>query len=140
MNLLNLTHPLLHRRDNDLIYLATPTASTLLPPIVPFPLAKPLIAAELADPLGYLNQIQRPGWLRALVPRRTRDALELWEDRKMVWYGEVVDRGAKKLETEANRCARCVLRGADHRSSCLEYTGTDLCRLLCPPRTAALLH
>ncbi|POY75432.1 hypothetical protein BMF94_1502 [Rhodotorula taiwanensis] len=91
-------------KDNDLIYLATPTASTLLPPIVPFPLAKPLIAAELADPLGYLNQIQRPGWLRALVPRRTRDALELWEDRKMVWYGEVVDRGAKKLETEANSC------------------------------------
>ncbi|BGP58258.1 hypothetical protein JCM8202_000980 [Rhodotorula sphaerocarpa] len=88
-------------KDNDLIYLAAPTPAALLPPIVPFPLAKPLLAPELAESLKHLRQTP---WLRALVPTRTRDALELWEDRKKVWFEDGCEKVTRRLDQEATDC------------------------------------
>ncbi|GAA5985490.1 hypothetical protein JCM10908_006995 [Rhodotorula pacifica] len=82
-------------KDNDLIYLASPTPPSLLPPIVPFPLAKSTPPPDLAEPLRHLN---RAPWLHAMLPSRVRHALELWDDRKKTWFQEAAQKVARALD------------------------------------------
>lgn len=89
------------RRDNDLIYLATPTPSSIMPPIVSAALVKPVIPPELASPLKYLHSqgggLGKP-LLEALVPKETLEILSLWEDRKKTWLDDKVASTARELD------------------------------------------
>lgn len=95
-------------RDNDLIYLASPTPLSSLPPIVPFPLAKSTPPRELLDPLYHLSQPE--WWLQGMLPSRIRDALEVWDDRKRVWFADQVRKVARGLDDQATRCVALRLR------------------------------
>lgn len=86
-------------KDNDLIYLASPTPLSSLPPIVPFPLAKSTPPRELLDPLYHLSQPE--WWLQGMLPSRIRDALEVWDDRKRVWFADQVRKVARGLDDQA---------------------------------------
>ncbi|GAA6017786.1 hypothetical protein JCM10207_000501 [Rhodosporidiobolus poonsookiae] len=87
-------------KDNDLIYLATPTPASSLPPIVAAALAKPTLAPELADPLSFL-----PNPLFAsLVPKETHEVLALWEDRKKEWLENAFEREVRDLDASAASC------------------------------------
>ena len=90
-------------RDNDLIYLASPTPPSSLPPIVPFPLAKPTPPRELLEPLNHLSSQQGGAWLQAMLPSRVRDALEVWDDRKRVWFADEVQKVVRGLDDQATR-------------------------------------
>lgn len=92
---------LLCRRDNDLIYLATPTPPSTLPVIAPAALARPTLAPELADPLAHLHS----PLFAALVPREVAEVLDLWEDRKRGWLDDKVVAPAKDLDAAASSCA-----------------------------------
>ncbi|GJN94361.1 hypothetical protein Rhopal_007435-T1 [Rhodotorula paludigena] len=91
-------------KDNDLIYLATPTPPSSLPPIVSAALAKPTLAPELLDPLSHLHAgaggLGRP-FLEALIPREAGEVLALWDDRKKMRLEEGVLRPAKELDAAA---------------------------------------
>ncbi|TKA54500.1 hypothetical protein B0A53_03193 [Rhodotorula sp. CCFEE 5036] len=88
-------------KDNDLIYLASPTPPSSLPPIVPFPLAKPTPPRELLEPLNHLSSQQGGAWLQAMLPSRVRDALEVWDDRKRVWFADEVQKVVRGLDDQA---------------------------------------
>ena len=88
------------RRDNDLIYLATPTPPSSLLAITPAALARPTLAPELADPLAHL----RNPFFAALVPREVGEVLDLWEDRKRGWLDDKVALPAKDLDAAASLC------------------------------------
>ncbi|GAA5908503.1 hypothetical protein JCM8208_002648 [Rhodotorula glutinis] len=85
-------------KDNDLIYLATPTPPSTLPVIAPAALARPTLAPELADPLAHL----RSPLFAALVPREVAEVLDLWEDRKRGWLDDKVVAPAKDLDAAAS--------------------------------------
>ncbi|GAA5947758.1 hypothetical protein JCM3775_002946, partial [Rhodotorula graminis] len=85
-------------KDNDLIYLATPTPPSSLPVIAPAALARPTLAPELADPLAHL----RNPLFAALVPREVAEVLDLWEDRKRGWLDDKVAGPAKDLDATAS--------------------------------------
>ncbi|GAA5850405.1 hypothetical protein JCM9279_001404 [Rhodotorula babjevae] len=85
-------------KDNDLIYLATPTPPSSLPVIAPAALARPTLALELADPLAHL----RAPLFAALVPREVSQVLDLWEDRKRGWLDDKVALPAKDLDAAAS--------------------------------------
>ncbi|GAA5998864.1 Rim20p [Rhodotorula paludigena] len=91
-------------KDNDLIYLATPTPASSLPFIVSAALAKPTLAPELLDPLSHLHAgaggLGRP-FLEALIPREAGEVLALWDDRKKERLEEGVLRPAKELDAAA---------------------------------------
>ncbi|GAA5830049.1 hypothetical protein JCM11251_006857 [Rhodosporidiobolus azoricus] len=73
-------------KDNNLIYLCTPTSPSLLPPITSAALARPLLPPILSPPAPPPTN----AWFRQLVPREVGEVIELWEDRKTEWVrGEV---------------------------------------------------
>ncbi|GAA6037543.1 hypothetical protein JCM8097_008246 [Rhodosporidiobolus ruineniae] len=81
-------------KDNELIYLATPTPPSSLPPTVSAALAQPITPPALdAAP-------KRP-WLRQLVPKEVGEVLALWEDRKREWLDGVFEAEVKELESAA---------------------------------------
>ncbi|BGP65975.1 hypothetical protein NBRC10512_007362 [Rhodotorula toruloides] len=94
-------------KDNDLIYLATPTPSSVLPSIVSATLVKPVIPPELASPLKYLHSqgggLGKP-LLEALVPKETLEILSLWEDRKKTWLADKVTSTARELDAVSTAC------------------------------------
>ncbi|BGP03504.1 pH-response regulator protein palA/rim20 [Rhodotorula toruloides] len=94
-------------KDNDLIYLATPTPSSILPSIVSATLVKPVIPPELASPLTYLHS-QGGGLgeplLEALVPKETLETLSLWEDRKKTWLDDKIVSTAQELDALSTAC------------------------------------
>ncbi|BGP35397.1 pH-response regulator protein palA/rim20 [Rhodotorula toruloides] len=94
-------------KDNDLIYLATPTPSSILPSIVSATLVKPVIPLELASPLTYLYSqgggLGKP-LLEALMPRETLEILSLWEDRKKTWLDDKIVSTARELDALSNAC------------------------------------
>ncbi|BGP27682.1 pH-response regulator protein palA/rim20 [Rhodotorula toruloides] len=94
-------------KDNDLIYLATPTPASSLPQIVAATLVKPVIPPELASPLTHLHRraggLGKP-LLEALVPRETLEVLSLWEDRKKTWLEDKVVSVAHELDAVVTTC------------------------------------
>ncbi|GAA5906375.1 hypothetical protein JCM6882_002712 [Rhodosporidiobolus microsporus] len=81
-------------KDNNLIYLATPTSPSLLPPLTSAPLARPLLPPTLSPPAPPPTN----AWLAPLVPREVGAVLELWEDRKREWVRGEVERRARDEE------------------------------------------
>ncbi|SGY18091.1 BQ5605_C015g07978 [Microbotryum silenes-dioicae] len=70
-------------KDNDLIYLSTPTPLSSLPPITPAAMARATTAAEIVSPLDHL-QIGRLGkpLFEGLVPWQVHAAVKVYEDRR----------------------------------------------------------
>ncbi|GAA5871620.1 hypothetical protein JCM3774_006313 [Rhodotorula dairenensis] len=111
-------------KDNDLIYLATPTPAPLLPSIVPFPLAKATVPPELTEPLKHLPAGEEHWWLGAMLPTQVRDALEVWDDRKSTWFAESVQRVARGLDEQATRSLAALNLPAALDSSQQQPVGT----------------
>ncbi|SCZ90035.1 BZ3500_MvSof-1268-A1-R1_Chr1-3g01736 [Microbotryum saponariae] len=78
-------------KDNDLIYLSTPTPLSSLPPITPAAMARATTAAEIVSPLDHL-QIGRLGkpLFEGLVPWQVHAAVKVYEDRRETFIKDEV--------------------------------------------------
>ncbi|GAA5952744.1 hypothetical protein JCM3765_002261 [Sporobolomyces pararoseus] len=70
-------------KDNDLIYLSTPTPFSSLPPITPFPLTRSTPPPPITNPRDYLREKDKV--FEMMDRKEVLEILEIWKDRKFNW-------------------------------------------------------
>ncbi|GAA5980914.1 hypothetical protein JCM5350_004764 [Sporobolomyces pararoseus] len=73
-------------KDNDLIYLSSPTPYSSLPPTTPFSLTRSTPPPLVTNPRTHLRDEAKV--FEMLDKREIGEVLEVWKDRKLVWEEE----------------------------------------------------
>ncbi|SCV68239.1 BQ2448_360 [Microbotryum intermedium] len=92
-------------KDNDLIYLSTPTPLSSLPAITPAAMARATTAAEVVSPLHHLKigKLGKP-LFEGLVPWQVHAAVKVYEDRRETFIKDEVLEKKGALDALSTRC------------------------------------